>query len=153
MFKLNALTGELIWKTDSDKIHQSNENGGGSFATPAIGKGELSNLIYFHVARTEDTGAMLYALDKSTGEIVWEHEQKYYGWSSPTCLYTPSGKGYVLLGSSSGMLRLHDGLTGEVVCSVDLDSNIEGSPVVFDDMIVVGVRSERIYGIRIKGGE
>ena len=35
-------------------------------------------------------------------------------WLSPTPVYTHSGKGYVLVGSSNGMLRLFDGLTGAV---------------------------------------
>jgi len=150
MFKLNALTGELLWKTDSAKIYQNDENGGGSFATPAVGKQGLSDLVYFHIARTEDSRGMLYALNKATGEVVWEHAMGSYGWSSPTPVYTASGKGYVLVGSSNGMLRLFDGLTGEIVASADLGANIEGSPVVFDDMIVVGTRGSRIYGIEVR---
>ena len=149
MFKLNALTGELIWNRDSDKISQYDENGGGSFATPAIGKNGLSGLVFFHVARTVDSRGILYALDKATGEIVWSHGMGSYGWSSPTCVYTPSGKGYLLVGSSNGMLRLFDGLTGTPVAAVDLESNIEGSPAVFNDMLVVGTRGARIYGVRI----
>ena len=72
-----------------------------------------------------------------------------YGWSSPTCVYTPSSKGYILIGSSDGMLRLLDGLTGKQVAQVELRGNIEGTPAVFDDMIIIGTRSNRIYGIRI----
>jgi len=149
MFKLNALTGELLWKRDSDPIHQNDDNGGGSFATPAVGKQDLSDLVFFHVCRTKDTNGMLYALNKQTGETVWEKSMKKYGWSSPTCLYTASGKGYVLVGSSSGKLRLLDGLTGKEVADVTLKGNIEGTPAVFDDMIVVGTRSSYIYGIKI----
>jgi len=148
-FKLNALTGELLWKRDSDPIHQNDDNGGGSFATPAVGKQDLSDLVFFHVCRTKDTNGMLYALNKQTGETVWEKSMKKYGWSSPTCLYTASGKGYVLVGSSSGKLRLLDGLTGKEVADVTLKGNIEGTPAVFDDMIVVGTRSSYIYGIKI----
>ena len=149
MFKLNALTGELLWARDSDPIHQNDDNGGGSFATPAVGKGELSDLVYYHVARTKDTNGMLYALDKQTGETVWSRSMTRYGWSSPTCLYSPSGKGYVLVGNSHGLLRLLDGRTGKTVAEVELKGNIEGTPAVFDDMIVVGTRASRIYGIRI----
>lgn len=150
MIKLNALTGELLWKMDSHKIYQNDENGGGSFATPAVGKQGLSGLVYFHVARTEDSRGMLYALNKATGEVVWEHAMGSYGWSSPTPVYTASGKGYVLVGSSNGMLRLFDGLTGEIVASADLGANIEGTPVVFDDTIVVGTRGSRIYGVKVQ---
>lgn len=149
MFKLNALTGELLWVRDSDSIHQNDDNGGGSFATPAVGKQELSDLVYFHVSRTVDSRGMLYALDKQTGETVWSRSMNYYGWSSPTCLYTPSGKGYVLVGNSRGHLYLFDGLTGKQVAEAELSGNIEGTPAVFDDMIVVGTRASTIYGIRI----
>ena len=149
MIKLNALTGEVLWSVDSDPIYQNDENGGGGFATPAVGKGSLEDLVYFHICRTEDTHGMLYALDKRTGEAVWAKSLERYGWSSPTCLYTPSGKGYVLVGSSDGTLRLLDGLTGGEVASTQLNGNIEGTPAVFDDMIVVGTRGSVIYGIRI----
>jgi len=150
MFKLNALTGELLWSRDSDPIHQNDDNGGGSFATPAVGKRDLSNLVYYHVCRTRQGEGMLYALDKATGGTAWSLPLGSHGWSSPTCLYTKSGKGYVLLGSSSGTLRLLDGLTGEEAASIQLRGNIEGTPAVFDDMIVVGTRSCKIYGIRIE---
>ena len=69
------------------------------------------------------------------------------------CVYTPSGKGYVIVGSSSGALRLYDGLNGRLTSICDLDGNIEGSPAVFDDMIVVGTRSRQIFGVRILGEE
>ena len=149
MFKLNALTGELLWCRDSDPIHQNDDNGGGSFATPAVGKNDLSGLVFFHVCRTREGEGILYALDKATGETAWSLPLGAHGWSSPTCLYTESGKGYVLLGSSNGKLRLLDGRTGEEAASIQLRGNIEGTPAVFDDMIVVGTRSCRIYGIKI----
>ena len=149
LFKINALTGELIWYVDSAEIYQNDENGGGSFATPAIGKQELSELVYFHVARTEEDGGTLYAVNKQSGAVVWKYAMGKYGWSSPTCLYTESGKGYVLVGSSNGILRLFDGLTGTVVASTDLGSNIEGTPVVFDDMVVIGTRGARVFGLKI----
>ena len=150
MFKLNALTGELLWKTDSDPIYQNDDNGGGAFATPAVGKGELSHLVFFQIARTKSTKGMSYALDKATGEIVWSKEMGAYGWSSPTCVYSPSGKGYVLIGNSKGDLRLFDGLTGSVAASINLDTNIEGTPIVFDDTIIIGTRGARIFGLKIK---
>jgi len=150
MYKLDALTGRLIWRVDSDRISHSDENGGGSFATPAVGKGTLGGLVYFHVARTKETKGMLYALDKATGERVWEKSMGSYGWSSPTLVYAPSGKGYLLVGSSSGKLRLMDGLTGDTVADVTLDGVIEGSPAVFDDMLIIGTRDSMVYGIRIR---
>lgn len=150
MFKLNALTGELLWSRDTDPLRHRDDNGGGSFATPAVGKNDLSGLVYFHICRTRQDNGRLYALDKATGETVWTASLDAHGWSSPTCLYTPSGKGYVLVGSSDGMLRLLDGLSGQEVASIELRGNIEGTPAVFDDMIVVGTRSCKIYGVRVE---
>ena len=149
MFKLNALTGELLWKRDSAELYKSTDDGSGTYGTPAVGKQDLSGIVYFHVSRTSDGCGMLYALDKRTGETVWEKKMRKYGWSSPTCVYTASGKGYVLLGSANGVLQLLDGLTGEAVAQVELHGNIEGSPAVFDDQIVVGTRGGQIYGIKI----
>lgn len=149
MYKVNALTGELIWKKDSGYINHSDENGGGSFATPAIGKNSLSSLVYYSVARIGGGGGTLYALDKETGKSVWEYDLGRYGWSSPTCVYTESGKGYLIVGNSRGLLRLFDGETGQVIHTAQLDGNIEGTPIVFDDMLVVGTRDSRVYGIKI----
>ena len=114
-----------------------------------MGRQDLSGLVYVHVCRIREGEGTLYALDKATGETVWAVSLGAHGWSSLTCVYTPSGKGYVLVGSADGMLRLLDGLTGAEAASIKLRGNIEGTPAVFDDMIVVGTRSDRIYGIRI----
>ncbi len=150
--KINALTGEMLWKLPV-KVYTSEGNEGGSFATPALGKGELGDLIFAHMTRTPDDGATLIAVDKESGEVVWRVAMGSGGWSSPVCVYDASGKGYVLVGSSSGALRLYDGRTGRIISICDLEGNIEGSPAVFEDMLVVGTRGKRIFGVRIKGGE
>ena len=150
--KINALTGEMLWKLPV-KVYTSEGNEGGSFATPALGKGELGDLIFAHMTRTPDDGATLMAVDKKSGEVVWRVAMGSGGWSSPVCVYDASGKGYVLVGSSSGALRLYDGRTGRIISICDLEGNIEGSPAVFEDMLVVGTRAKRIFGVRIKGGE
>jgi len=97
-------------------------------------------------------GSTLYAVDKETGQVGWEVGMGSGGWSSPVCVYSESGKGYVVQGSASGKLRLLDGLTGDTIMECDLGANIEGSPAVFDDMLVVGTRGRRIFGVKIKGG-
>ena len=138
--KINALTGEMLWKLPV-KVYTSEGNEGGSFATPALGKGELGDLIFAHMTRTPDDGATLMAVDKESGEVVWR------------VAMGSGGKGYVLVGSSSGALRIYDGRTGNIISICDLEGNIEGSPAVFEDMLVVGTRGKRIFGVRIKGGD
>ena len=150
--KVDALTGELIWRL-AVRVYTAEGNEGGAFATPALGKGDLGDLVYVHMTRTPNDGATLIAVDKQTGEIAWTVPMGSGGWSSPVCVYAQNGKGYVIVGSSSGALRLYDGRTGAILSICDLEGNIEGSPAVFDDMLVVGTRGRRIFGVRIKGGE
>ena len=150
--KFDALTGRLLWELPV-RVRTSEDDEGGAFATPALGKGDLGNLVYIQMTRTPSDGATLLAVDKQSGEVAWDVALGSAGWSSPVCVYTPSGKGYVIVGSSSGALRLYDGLNGRLTSICDLDGNIEGSPAVFDDMIVVGTRSRQIFGVRILGEE
>jgi hypothetical protein len=44
---------------------------------------------------------------------------------------------------------LMDGRNGEVLNSVPLGSNVEASPIVFNNMIVVGTRGQKVFGIKI----
>jgi hypothetical protein len=45
---------------------------------------------------------------------------------------------------------LIEGSTGKVLDQIPLNANVEGSPAVYDDMIVVGTRGQQIWGIKIK---
>ena len=146
MRRLNLLTGEEIWRVD-EPCHASEDYDGGCFATPAIGKGSLADYVYFHVGRTVADGGTLFCIEKATGKVTWRVCLNRYGWSSPVCVYSDSGKGYVVVASSSGILRCLDGLTGQELFQADLQSNVEGSPVVFDNTLVVGTRGKKIAAI------
>ena len=145
--KVNVMTGLQEWRVDVP-VRQSGDDNGGAYATPAIGKGSLADYIYYQIARTSDGGTM-YCINKHTGEVAWTRDLKAYGWSSPVCVYSDSGKGYVIVGSCSGQLRCIDGLTGELICDADLQSNIEGSPIVYGNTIIVGTRGKKIAAITI----
>jgi len=47
-------------------------------------------------------------------------------------------------------MNLIEGKSGKILDKIPLGGNIEGSPAVYDNMIVVGTRGQQIYGIRIK---
>ena len=143
--KVNALTGEPVWSVE-EKVKRRNDANGGAFATPALGKGSLAKYIYIQVARTEDGGTLL-CIDKQTGAVAWRRSLKSYGWSSPVCVYADTGRGYVVVASSSGQMRLIDGLTGELVSDIDMKSNVEGSPAVFGNTLVVGTRGKKIVAV------
>ncbi len=147
--KINALTGEFIWEKQYS-CYKNAKVSGGVYATPLLGQGDMDGMIIYTIARTGslEKGSII-AFDKVTGNVVWEQEMKHYSWSSPAAVYTPGGKGYIIQCDSSGDMMLLDGLTGETLDKVNLGENIEASPSVFNNMVVVGTKGEKIYGVRI----
>ena len=47
-------------------------------------------------------------------------------------------------------MYLFDGRTGETLDRLDLEGNFEASPAAFDNMIVIGTRASKIYGVKLK---
>ena len=149
IWKLDAVTGEIVWKTVYD-CRTVDGLSGGVQGTTAIGKNELSELVFVPVARTPSReSGVLAALNKETGDVVWEFRTNQYGWSSPVCVYNSEGKGYVIFCTSGGFMYLLDGLTGKMLDSIQLGGVIEASPAVYDSTIVVGTRACKIWGITI----
>ena len=150
IYKLNAQTGEVVWEISRDCVTVKDVSGGVQ-ATPLIGKegSDIEDLIIYIVARVPKAydGIML-AINRETGEVVWEIETVNYAWSSPVAFYTEEGKSYVAFVNASGKIRLVEGTTGKVLYALGFDQTTEASPVVFNDMMVLGTR-EGIYGIRI----
>ncbi len=147
VMKVNAATGEVIWKR-SYECKTVDGVSGGVQATACLGKNNISDLVFFTVARTGGKKhGKLVALDKKTGGEVWSVEMKYYSWSSPVAVYDAKGDGYIIQCDSDGNMFLIDGRTGVLKSTVNLGKNIEASPAVFGNTIVVGTRGKKIYGI------
>lgn len=149
IYKLDAATGEIVWELPFD-CYTVSEVSGGIQSSPLLGKEgtDLEGLIIYTVARTPNVGdGALVAVDTKTGEIVWEIYMASYSWSSPVALYTAEGKSYIVVGDSSGNIRLiaqRDG-KGEVIQTMNLGANIEASPAAFNNTIVIGTRGQKIY--------
>ena len=150
VWKIDAENGEIVWQKDYE-CYSDDGVSGGVQSTIASGKNELSDYIYVTVARVEDySTGVLACLNKKTGEVVWEHSS-YYAWSSPVCVYDSEGKGNVVYCDSVGNMFLIDGKTGEELHKINLDdSNIEASPAVYDNYVIVGTRGCNICGIELK---
>ncbi len=150
IWKINAETGEIIWKTSYDCASDDGVSGGVQ-STIAVGKEQLSDSIYVTVARTDGQAqGVLACIDKSTGEVRWEHESAY-AWSSPVCVYNPDGSGKVLYCNSTGHIYLLDGKTGEVLDTHQIsDGVIEASPAVYKSYMVVGTRDCKIWGMELQ---
>ena len=152
IFKINAVTGEYVWR----RTYFCNTIAGisgGIQATCAVGRpgSNIEDLVIFPVARTPQVRAgILVALDKQTGREVWRTKLKRYAWSSPVAVYDENGNAVIVQGDSVGNLYLIDGATGEILDRMALGSNIEATPAVFENTIVVGTRGQKIFGIRLR---
>lgn len=148
-FKINALTGEYVWIRSYFCCTIAGISGGVQ-ATPVVGKNDIENLVIVPFARTPSVrNGILVALDKKTGQEVWRYKLPGYAWSSPVAVYDEEGKSYIVQGDSTGLLHLIDGATGRRLHTINLESNIEATPAIFDNMLVVGTRGMRIYGVEI----
>ena len=163
LFKINAATGEIVWEIPYE-CQTVSKISGGVQSTALVGQNQLSDLVYFTIARTGglDKGRMV-AINKNTGKEVWHLDMEYYTWSSPIALYTEDGTGYVILCDSKGNMFMIDGLTGEQYDRINLGgANIEATPAAFENTIVVGTRGvgtkasllgakgKQIYGVKVK---
>lgn len=149
IWKIDAITGEIVWQKDYSCYTEDGVSGG-TQGTLAIGKNDLSDMIFVPVARTPSASAgILVALDKKTGEVIWEQQTQMYAWSSPVTVYTSEGKGYIVFCTTGGYMYLLDGLTGDVCDYIDLSGNVEATPIVFNNTIVVGTRAQVIWGVTL----
>lgn len=152
-WRIDALTGEVVWEAKGYRVTRNANISGGIQDTAAIGKHNVADLVYVAYARTADTETrgLLVAYDKATGEERWVKDLDAYTWSSPILLYDDDGNGYVVEFDSSGKCYLFDGRSGELLDKLDLgEGNFEASPAAFDNMIVIGSRGSKIFGIKLK---
>ena len=151
--KINGLSGEVVWKNEftCESVVGGDATNGGILATNVIGKNNISDLVIFSLARYDgfSIGAVI-AMSKSTGEVVWETKVNNYLWSSPVDFYDEDGNGYIIQCDSAGNMFLIDCRTGIILNTITLDANIEASPTIYEDMIVIATRGGSIYGIEIR---
>lgn len=149
IFKIDAETGEIVWRTDYT-CYTVQDLSGGVQGTIAVGKNKLSDMIFVPIARTPGASSgTLAALKKDTGEVVWEKETSMYSWSSPVDFYDADGNGYLLYCNSGFNMFLIDGKTGEQLDYMNLGGNIEASPAMYGNYAVVGTSAMRTYCIQV----
>ena len=150
IWKIDAVTGQIVAQNDTyhcQTIATPNQVSGGVQGTLAIGEKDLEGLIFVPVAMTEGTRGKLVALNTSDMSVKWECDFAGYPWSSPVAVYDDSGKGYLVQCNKTGYIHLIDGQTGEIISEMSLGSNVEASPAVYNNMVVVGTRGGLIAGM------
>ncbi len=147
IYKLDAVTGDIIWEYPVDCTRYDTISGGVQ-STALLGEDgtDLEGMVIYTISRTPTAyKGLLVAFDKETGEVIWETTTgNNYAWSSPVPLYTEDGKGYIFFANASGQAYLIDGATGEKICNMSLGATTEASPVVFNNRIIIGTR-EKVY--------
>ena len=166
--RYDALSGRNTWTTEIGVVKGKKETQDvGAKASPVIGQNALSSLVYFTVTGLSSEGAStlgltggpksaLIALNKETGAVVWACGMAARAESSPVAVYAESGEGWIIQCAEDGTVVLLRGLTGQLVSTLSLDGQIEASPAVYNDMMVIsttGKGDTYVYGIKILGGE
>ncbi len=171
--RFNAMTGEEDWafaiacaEGKKKDVTFNDIVVPGAIASPVVGRKGLNGLVYFTLSSVSKTGAqklvaadkaaamdgVLIALDKATGEVVWHKVMDAYCYSSPVAVYDEAGRGWIIQACSNGTLYLMDGLTGEVINTLQVNGVIEGSPAVYYNTLVIGTTGKDksyIYGIAL----
>lgn len=150
IYKLNALTGEILWQKPY-KVHTVSGVSGGIQSSPLLGqKGtSLEGLIIYTIARTPSEGSgIMVALDTKTGNEVWKVDMASYTWSSPAPVYTADGTGYIVVCDFAGNMFLYDS-KGARQYTLALGGNVEASPAIYNNRIVVGIKRGPICCIEI----
>ena len=147
IYKLNAMTGEIVWKKPYE-VHTVLGLAGGILSTGAFGEQAVSDYIYYAVSKTPSVNSsMIVALNRKTGEEVWNLPLSCDAWSSGCLLYDTEGSVKLVQCCGNGDILLIDAKTGKILSSKNFGSNIEATPVVYGNRLVVGLRSEYILGI------
>lgn len=143
MSKIDARTGEVVWQYNMP-CGTMDGVPGGLLASPLLGRAgsDIENLIIFSVGCSPNVyHGQVVALDKQSGQVVWQFETANYMWSSPVALYDENGNSYIFQADSRGKCSLLEGATGQLLDQISLKATTEASPVAFDNHIVLGTRS------------
>lgn len=169
VYKMDALTGKVLWRnsysayTYNDPANSGNDVNGGIMGSLVVGKGKYSNLVIASICMSEgySSGNTLAAFNAETGALVWEYKMRNYSWSSPVDIYDEQGNLYLLMADAISQIHLIDGANGKMLDVIQIKKkfttssavgggNIESSPAVFGNTLVIGTRGGLLAGVRIK---
>lgn len=152
IYKLNASTGEIVWEREFDDVYFDYSVSGGILASPVLGKEgtALEGMIIYAIAKTPGAySGLLVAMDTDTGDIIWEKNQNLYCWSSPVAVYNEDGTAHLIICDAGGYIHLINPLNGETLTRLEAGANVEASPAVYNDTLVVGTRGQQVYCIKL----
>lgn len=153
IYRLDAMTGDVVW-TYEIQCQKDDKKMSGCKASPVIGQESISDLVIYTVNKTGNgKAATVVALNKATGKQVWKKELPTTAVSSPVAVYNSLGNAWIIQADEAGTLHLLDGLTGNEISTLALESQVTASPAVYKDILVIGTCGKKgaaIYGIQLK---
>lgn len=152
--KLDARNGQEIWAIE-EKAQRREVEGkhfdGGYYASPLLGIGNCEGMIFTNVVKnTQGSNGSLVAYDRASGKKIYDLQLKQYSWSSPVGALTKNGDMVIINCDGGGNVYVIDAKKGEIVASKTIGYNFESSPVLVDNSIFIGSRSNGLYKITLK---
>jgi eukaryotic-like serine/threonine-protein kinase len=93
------------------------------------------------------TGAyLLYAIDTSTGVVLWSYKTGYYIYSSPAI-----ANGVVYVGSDDKSVYALNATTGAMLWGYRTGSYVISSPAVVDGVVYIGSTDHHLYAFHLPG--
>lgn len=153
--KLRALDGSCVWeqRIDCHRVDLTTKTlDGGMYSTPLLGRGDCADMVFANICRNgaSPSKGELTALSTTDGSILYTVPYGQFCWSSPVALLNERGEMFIVTAAATGFVYLIRGRTGEVLCQREIGYNIESSPVVVGNSVVVGARGQNIYKFVIK---
>ncbi|MBQ9950136.1 MAG: PQQ-binding-like beta-propeller repeat protein, partial [Clostridia bacterium] len=156
-YKIRAKTGEIEWQLDRE-IYTDGHITGGVMTSAVIGKNNAEGKAFIVFSSYSDyagANGTLVCVNTDDGSVLWEGPLSTYAWSSPAPVYDTEGNLYLVQCNCGGNVYLIDGQSDTYDAAIidklviEPHTNIEATPAVYNDMIVIGTRVSGIFGIRI----
>ncbi len=151
--RINAMTGEIDWTFEIKCKQDKKTEQSGFKASPVIGENSIDHLVIFTANKVDEGGSTIVALNKETGEVAWQYHLNAEAISSPVAVYNEAGDAWLIQADKEGTLHMLDAQSGAYLSSLDLGGEIQGSPAVYKDTLVIGTCSKGnsyMYGIKLE---
>ena len=135
LYAVRAKDGKLIWKTRLP-THASTS---GIYSTPAV----ANDIVY-----VAEKAHNLYALDATSGEVIWSYATGSAVYSSPVVKDRT-----VFIGGYDRTIHALDAKTGKLKWKTSLDEWIYASPVILGDNLYVGSKDGMLTAFNTGNGE
>ncbi len=150
--RLNALTGEEDWSYEAPELAYTTEYPVGCEASPVVGQQSIDDLVIFTLSKGKD-GSEVIAFHKQNGSVAWQTQLESNTVSSPVAVYNKDGDAWIIQAESDGSVHLMDGKTGDILNTLKLEGEIEASPAVYGNLLIIGTTGKNtgaVYCIKIE---